>query len=416
MAAVSRLHWRASFYNSNGKPDFRVCEVRKNPPKTGSSAAENRISGTSRPELFRMQRQGRLSYHTFGFAQMGHPSKKCRLAGRQMKGSALLAYPLTETEIAQLDDFLISDSVPEEAMDLSMMDGFITALASGPNLMMPSSMLRWIWDSEHGKDVPTFANAAEAASITTLIMRHWNDINETLNRAPAEYEPLLLERKADGRTIQIINSWCSGYYKGIAVDRDTWNPLLARQPEWFTAIMLYGTKGGWDELERRQDIIEQHQAFADSLASSVRNIHRYWLEQRRLQIARGEIPTVIGQSEPIRRAPKVGRNVSCPCGSGKKYKRCHGAAEDAVAEDNRYPVHSPLSQRLSRDGTTVDIQIYDDGKNGWLLEVVDEFGNSTVWNESFPTDNIALAEALNTIDTEGIASVIGSVPTTTIRH
>jgi hypothetical protein len=53
---------------------------------------------------------------------------------------ALLAYPLSEAEIDQLDDFLISDSVPEEAMDLSMMDGFITALASGPNLMMPSSM------------------------------------------------------------------------------------------------------------------------------------------------------------------------------------------------------------------------------------------------------------------------------------
>ena len=47
-----------------------------------------------------------------------------------MKGNVLLAYPLTETEIAQLDDFLISDSVPEEAMDVSMMDGFITALSS----------------------------------------------------------------------------------------------------------------------------------------------------------------------------------------------------------------------------------------------------------------------------------------------
>ncbi|MEC8856793.1 MAG: SEC-C metal-binding domain-containing protein [Chloroflexota bacterium] len=22
----------------------------------------------------------------------------------------------------------------------------------------------------------------------------------------------------------------------------------------------------------------------------------------------------------------MGRNASCPCGSGKKYKRCHGAA------------------------------------------------------------------------------------------
>jgi uncharacterized protein len=347
---------------------------------------------------------------------MGHPSGKCQLIGKQMKGNALLAYPLTETEIAQLDDFLISDSVPEEAMDLSMMDGFISALASGPNLTMPSSMLRWIWDSEHGKDAPTFANAVESASIITLIIRHWNDINDTLNRAPDEYEPLILERKADGRTIPIVDSWCSGYYKGIAVDRARWNPLLAQHPEWFTAIMLYGTEDGWDELERRQDSIEQHQAFADSLASSVRNIHRYWLEQRRLQIARGEVPTVIGQSEPTRRAPKVGRNVPCPCGSGKKYKRCHGAVGDAVLEDNHYPVHSPLSQRLSRDGATVEIQIYDDGNAGWLLEVVDEFGNSTVWNESFPTDKTALAEALNTIETEGIASVIGSVPTTTMRH
>jgi len=29
--------------------------------------------------------------------------------------------------------------------------------------------------------------------------------------------------------------------------------------------------------------------------------------------------------EPIRnRQPKVGRNDPCPCGSGKKYKKCHG--------------------------------------------------------------------------------------------
>ena len=27
----------------------------------------------------------------------------------------------------------------------------------------------------------------------------------------------------------------------------------------------------------------------------------------------------------VREAPKVGRNDPCPCGSGKKYKQCHGA-------------------------------------------------------------------------------------------
>lgn len=333
-----------------------------------------------------------------------------------MKGNALLAHPLSEAEIGQLDDFLISDSVPEEAMDISMMDGFMTALASGPNLIMPSSMLKWIWDSEHGEDAPTFANANKSAHIITLIMRHWNDINDTLNSAPDEYEPLIQEGKADGRTIPIIDSWCCGYYKGFSLDRDMWNPLLARHPEWFTAIVLYGTQDGWNELDRRQDNIEQHQAFADSLTSSVQNIHRYWWEQRKLQIARGEMPTVVGQPEPIHHAPKVGRNVSCPCGSGKKYKRCHGATEEAVVENNRYPVHSLLSQRLSRDGTTVEIQIYGDGQGGWLLEVVDEFRNSTVWDESFQTDKAALAEVLNTIDTEGIASVIGAVPTTIMRN
>jgi uncharacterized protein YecA (UPF0149 family) len=32
-------------------------------------------------------------------------------------------------------------------------------------------------------------------------------------------------------------------------------------------------------------------------------------------------------AKPMQREqPKVGRNEMCPCGSGKKFKRCHGAA------------------------------------------------------------------------------------------
>jgi preprotein translocase subunit SecA len=30
---------------------------------------------------------------------------------------------------------------------------------------------------------------------------------------------------------------------------------------------------------------------------------------------------------PVRAAPKVGRNQPCPCGSGKKFKNCHGVLE-----------------------------------------------------------------------------------------
>jgi preprotein translocase subunit SecA len=31
----------------------------------------------------------------------------------------------------------------------------------------------------------------------------------------------------------------------------------------------------------------------------------------------------------VRPVPKVGRNEPCPCGSGRKYKHCHGALQQA---------------------------------------------------------------------------------------
>ncbi|THB66468.1 MAG: preprotein translocase subunit SecA, partial [Spirochaetaceae bacterium] len=41
-------------------------------------------------------------------------------------------------------------------------------------------------------------------------------------------------------------------------------------------------------------------------------------QQTKPTAASGKAPTV------VRAIPKVGRNDLCPCGSGKKYKHCHG--------------------------------------------------------------------------------------------
>ena len=44
----------------------------------------------------------------------------------------------------------------------------------------------------------------------------------------------------------------------------------------------------------------------------------------------GPQPARVGGDDVIktfrREEPKVGRNDPCPCGSGRKYKKCHGAA------------------------------------------------------------------------------------------
>jgi uncharacterized protein len=74
-------------------------------------------------------------------------------------------------------------------------------------------------------------------------------------------------------------------------------------------------------------------------------------------------------------------------------------------DDDYKLVFSTLSKRVTRDGITVDVQIYR-GKEeeGWLLEVVDHLGGSTVWEDRFPTDIEALQEAMATIEAEGIGS------------
>jgi len=43
-----------------------------------------------------------------------------------------------------------------------------------------------------------------------------------------------------------------------------------------------------------------------------------------LQFVGGEAS---GPKGPVIKAKKVGRNEPCPCGSGKKYKKCCGANE-----------------------------------------------------------------------------------------
>jgi len=69
-------------------------------------------------------------------------------------------------------------------------------------------------------------------------------------------------------------------------------------------------------------------------------------------------------------------------------------------------IKSPLCQAISSNGKTVQVDIYEDGKDGWILEVIDEFNNSTVWDDSFETDESALNEVVQTIKHEGIAVLI----------
>jgi len=67
---------------------------------------------------------------------------------------------------------------------------------------------------------------------------------------------------------------------------------------------------------------------------------------------------------------------------------------------------SPLSQTVTRDGESVRVDIYKGEEDGWFLEIVDINGNSSVWDDTFETDQLALDAALSAIETEGVRSFI----------
>ena len=81
-----------------------------------------------------------------------------------------------------------------------------------------------------------------------------------------------------------------------------------------------------------------------------------------------------------------------------------------MIDDNDEPEleNSPLSGEFSSDGITVRVEIYRllHGDEGWVLEVVDREGTSTVWDALFATDEAAYSEFYRALEEEGIKSFL----------
>ncbi|MEX2622449.1 MAG: SEC-C metal-binding domain-containing protein [Acidimicrobiia bacterium] len=61
-----------------------------------------------------------------------------------------------------------------------------------------------------------------------------------------------------------------------------------------------------------------------SLCIQAWNAHlRAWESELETRVRRGEFAVKTG-AQPVEAETKDGRNERCPCGSGLKYKHCHG--------------------------------------------------------------------------------------------
>ncbi len=96
--------------------------------------------------------------------------------------------------IDELDEFLMSDQTPDDCMQLSDLDGFLTGIVVGPELIMPSEWMPAIWQGGE----PEFDDMERAERIMGVIMARYNEIIHLLDDEPGALEPIFYEAP-DGR-------------------------------------------------------------------------------------------------------------------------------------------------------------------------------------------------------------------------
>lgn len=233
--------------------------------------------------------------------------------------------PLSDEELDELDQFLMSDEVSDEAMMLDMLDGYLTALVVGPTTLQPSKWLPGIWGSTE-EDAPHFQTGEQGQHILDLILRHYNGIIWSLQADADAFEPMFHETTYpdDPRVYVDGEAWAHGFMQGIELSQQDWQPLFedAQGQAWIRSIYLLGANHVSQEEEELMRWPAQREELAKAIPAGVAAIYRYWLPYRKAVHER-QIATTIQRA-----TPKIGRNDPCPCGSGKKFKKCCGAAAD----------------------------------------------------------------------------------------
>jgi uncharacterized protein len=263
--------------------------------------------------------------------------------------------PLSDTDLEHLDTLLETFAVPRDGMSLEMLDGFLSALVVGPELVMPNEYLPLVWNGE-----PEWASISEAEQAMRLVMGLWNDIVGRL-QVPLEDEndvdshaaamPLLAYpalapgvgadsgAATDGAAgdddavdpfagapsdFPLGAAWALGFLRGVGMRQAAWERWASQHPDveddlgMLETLALFSVEQA-EELGVDPDDIPDLSERLELVTDLPMLLQDFNALRMQAMVAR--------PSRPVRRAEQAGRNDACPCGSGKKFKKCCGAAQ-----------------------------------------------------------------------------------------
>ena len=240
---------------------------------------------------------------------------------------------LSDADIVQVDSLLEQVAVPHDGMSLEMLDGFLSALVVGPELVKPSEYWREIWN--HDPEWPDRATGAEAHR---LVLSLWNDIvdrlqvdlpdeevdeddDELVDQIEAAMPLLALPEVADDETTEgfgglpddfpLAAAWGVGFMRGVGLRAEAWEAWEREDEDLAEALTSIARLTVLDAEQA-----EQLGLPADDLPDLA----------ERMQIT-GSIPSMLQAFNQQRLASYGDTHVDidlCPCGSGKPFQQCCG--------------------------------------------------------------------------------------------
>lgn len=228
------------------------------------------------------------------------------------------AIPIDEQDLQFIDAVLLRYHNDRSIKNCSELDGFLTGLISSP---VRVDLQRWMWAVWGGVEgLPQWEDPTETKLFTGLVFVIMSQTAAMLKRNSDQFEPMFIDIATADQPITRVQDWCAGYARAVALQPDAWQNL----PDPVAA-----------ELERVieaadfQPDVDQPQVLPSRLSPkriemAVLSLYAHWRRQGQLQPV-PKPPEGFGGARPVPSTIKVNRNAPCPCGSGKKYKKCCGS-------------------------------------------------------------------------------------------
>ena len=234
---------------------------------------------------------------------------------------------LTDAEFDELDELLARTPEPYRPLDAVMLDGYLCGVLVQPRPIGPDEWLPPVFDLD-GAAFPASADAAWRARCESLITRRHDALRQALLEE-GWFDPLLPQIDAEPPEVPpelrgldpislALMPWVAGFEHAAV----RFPELMALPDEDVQAalVRLYRHLSAPAQEERegvalmdREQPLETLDAAIEDLVNAVADLAELTHDLR-------------WRVETVKRdAPKVGRNDPCHCGSGRKFKHCHGA-------------------------------------------------------------------------------------------